>query len=251
MKLYEKINFSGKIQDRFTELAKYLFFNCYLLVRNQKFYFTDLEFYYYDKQDPKFQDPFCLCQEDQQPGKPGYPFCFHKYGMDIIIGTRQAYGGTLIRGLKDETGHFIEGTQRLFTWILPLIDEKLIDEMYDMKKHAPLLKEAVKNKELQLVSNIIVPAKPVPMQQGPRVVGTRKEDKDLKFQLSPFRYLIDTDKYSYKPKEKIGYVTALLADSPDQEKFKAMAEKRMKSSDAKTAKEWRTLVNYYEKLMAD
>lgn len=249
MKLNEKINFSGEIQDRFTELAKYLFFNCYLLVGDKKFYFTELEFYYYDKQAPKLQDPFCLCLEDQQPGKPEYPFCFHTHGMDIVIGAPQAYGGVLVRGLKDGAGHFIEGTKRLFTWILPRIDRKLTAEMYDMKKHAPLLKEAVKNKELQLVSSI-VPAKSSPMLQGPRIVGTRKEDRDFKFKLAPFHYLIDADKYSYKAKEKIGYVAALLADSPDREKWKAMAERRMKSREAKTAQKWRALVAYYGNLTA-
>ncbi len=211
-----EINFNNAIdknatlEERFSNLASQLF-DCWCIqVKDTKFYFTELEFYYYDKQDPKLQDPFCLCREDQQPGKPGYPFCFHKYGMDIIIGTQQSYGGVLVRGLKDEGDNFVEGTKRLFTWILPLIDRELTGEMYDMNKHAPLLKEAVKNKELQLVPTRIMSEKPPLILQGPRIIGTRKKDQDSKFQLAPFRYIIDYRHNPCKKKESLLFWSACL-----------------------------------------
>lgn len=189
-------------ENRFSKLASKLFDCCYIQVKNKtKLYFTELEFYYYDEQNEDWQDPFCLRLEDQKPEKEGYPFCFHTYGMDIVIGTHEAYGGVLVRGLKDEKGHFVQGPKRLFRLLLPLLDKKLESKIYSMKDHAALLKAAVMNEEIVLKYETSKPAEHSLMLQGPRIVGTRKDD--TKFKEAPFRYIIDYRHNPCKQKESL------------------------------------------------
>jgi len=242
--LYNKINLTLSPAERFTDLAKYLFFNCCLKVKNKKFYFTELEFYVTTS---VHKDLFCHQSPAQKEN--GTLYC-HGSGMDITCGNerKQEHGGVLIRGLKDSEGSFYDGPHiSISRGILPIILGH--EEYYSKSVHE---KEMLENVHLEELST---PQKWQEMWQGPRHgLGKGKfdnEDESLRFRYAPYRYVIDVNKHSYKDKEKFKYVATLLGNLPDREKCKTMAERRLKSSYEKTAKEWRTLVNYYEKLMAD
>lgn len=104
----EKLNGSN-VQETFKGIAKKLFENYYIQCGEKKYYFAEIEFYYYEKEK--------LCADwnrktyprtDKQVGD----FFFHYSGFDICFEScfdKGKFGGILVRSLRDEKGNFITG----------------------------------------------------------------------------------------------------------------------------------------------
>ena len=119
-KLIEKLNnpFDGIIpsneesfQKKCAELANDLFNNYCIQCGEKKFYFAEIEFYYYEK--GRWEKDW---NEKTYPrkGKKGGEFFFHYSGFDICFesdynDSNAKFGGILIRSLKDDDGKYITG----------------------------------------------------------------------------------------------------------------------------------------------
>lgn len=101
-------------EDVFKKMAEYVFQNCHLEANGEKYYLTEIEFYYYSENN-KHPDPWCY----RQPNKnkdflPSDALWFHYSGMDITFDNEgnDEYGGILIRSIKDKDGNQTNGPLR-------------------------------------------------------------------------------------------------------------------------------------------
>lgn len=100
----------NNVQKAISEMATYVLDNYCLHVGDKKYWFTEIEFYYYAE---NHKDPFCK----RNPLKPQDTKCaeidsnklfFHYSGIDISFDnteknkTKHQYGGILIRGIKSQ-----------------------------------------------------------------------------------------------------------------------------------------------------
>lgn len=103
-------NLDGKdIQTVFENIAKKLMKEFCILCGTKKFYFTEIEFYYYDK--VHFNNEWNW-ETYPRTGKKAGDLFFHYSGFDICFDSsfdNGKFGGILIRSLKDENGAYITG----------------------------------------------------------------------------------------------------------------------------------------------
>lgn len=101
---------SCNVQITFAMIARNLFNNCYIGCRDVEYYFAEIEFYYYDKEQ-------CLGSNAEQykwqlityarSDKKVGDFLYHLSGIDICFDSRidsdcVRFGGILIRSIKDK-----------------------------------------------------------------------------------------------------------------------------------------------------
>ncbi len=180
--LCEQIDFELPVKDRFSKLAEYLFTQCALWVSGQYFNLQEIEFYYYGKTKPNWDD-FCIHRE-QYKGEVAAPFCFHQWGMDLMAGNKETKVGVLIRGIKAMQGTALAyGTSKLFAHILPQ------QEQYVQSKHGKQLKEMVNKGEIKLIAKKKEQGN-ICLLQGPRIL-TGQDPETGKF--APLRYAVDLE----------------------------------------------------------
>lgn len=95
-------------QDKCEEIAEKLLKNYCIQCGEKKYYFAEIEFYYYDKErwNNKWNE-----KTYPRDKKDAGDFFFHYSGVDICFNSKfdeGKFGGILIRSLKDD-GHFITG----------------------------------------------------------------------------------------------------------------------------------------------
>ena len=81
-----------QVAQSFNRIAHLLLLQKALLVNNQKYQITEIEFYYYCKSHP---DVFTQCH-DYPVGR----WRFHHQGLDITLRGGSGFGGILLRGLR-------------------------------------------------------------------------------------------------------------------------------------------------------
>ncbi|MDR3695160.1 hypothetical protein [Mucilaginibacter sp.] len=91
--------------DDFKRIASSLMNDNVLLVGENYYRFTSLEFYYFEKDS--HADVYSHQHENQMTSEQWY---FHGSGLDITFGSKDVYGGILIRGVKNlKENKFING----------------------------------------------------------------------------------------------------------------------------------------------
>jgi hypothetical protein len=92
--------------DDFKRIASSLMNDNVLLVGENYYRFTSLEFYYFEKDS--HADVYSHQHKNQMTSEQWY---FHGSGLDITFGSKDVYGGILIRGVKNLKGNneFING----------------------------------------------------------------------------------------------------------------------------------------------
>lgn len=179
--LCEQIDFELPVKDRFSKLAEYLFTQCALWVSGQYFNLQEIEFYYYGKTKPNWDD-FCIHTGEQYKGEVAAPFCFHQWGMDLMAGNKETKVGVLIRGIKAMQGTALAyGPSKLFAHILPQ------QEQYVQSKHGKQLKEMVHKGEIKLIAKKKEQGN-ICLLQGPRILMGQGETK-----FAPLRYAVDLE----------------------------------------------------------
>ena len=98
-------------QATFQTIATNLFNNFCIKCGEKRFYFAEIEFYYYEK--GKLEEDWNKKTYPRTDKKAGDLF-FHYSGCDICFDScfdndKGIFGGILIRSLKDENGQFITG----------------------------------------------------------------------------------------------------------------------------------------------
>ena len=97
------------IQESFKNIAETLLKNFCLQCGDKKYYFAEIEFYYYDKD--RFNDEWNWVTYPRTNKEAGDLF-FHYSGFDICFDSsfdNGIFGGILIRSLKDENSTYITG----------------------------------------------------------------------------------------------------------------------------------------------
>ncbi|MCR5850889.1 MAG: hypothetical protein K6G92_09305 [Bacteroidaceae bacterium] len=103
------------VQDTFAKIARNLFNNCYIECGDIEYYFAEIEFYYYDKE----QCLGSICEQYKwqlityaRSDKKVGDFLYHLSGIDICFDSRidsdfVRFGGILIRSIKDKNGKVV------------------------------------------------------------------------------------------------------------------------------------------------
>lgn len=97
------------IEEKFEKIAENLFNNFCIKCGTRLFYFAEIEFYYYKKDE--WEDEWNKKTYPRTDKKAGNLF-FHYSGCDVCFDSdfgKGVFGGILIRSLKDENGTFITG----------------------------------------------------------------------------------------------------------------------------------------------
>jgi len=127
-------NNASDFKDECAKIARELFNNHCILCGEKKYYFAEIEFYYYDKDrwNKKWNEK-TYPRDNKYTGD----FFFHYSGVDICFKSKfdeGKFGGILIRSLKDE-GHFITGPSVCMLEILnTCFEQKTIPELKKIKK---------------------------------------------------------------------------------------------------------------------
>lgn len=102
---------NNEFQDKCKEISEKLLKNYCIQCGEKKYYFAELEFYYYEtgKWDKDWNE-----KTYPRNGKKAGDLFFHYSGFDICFDSTFSektakFGGILIRSLKDEMGNFITG----------------------------------------------------------------------------------------------------------------------------------------------
>lgn len=131
-KIYNGIN---TLQEKFELFAKYLLNNCVMYIENNKYYLEEIEFYYYSD---SHKDSYVHKKQDQKTNQKWY---FHQYatgvyksgtykGLDLTFGTKNSYGGILIRAIQNAVnGQYIIGPCNVVNYILKQLN---IEEVKDL-----------------------------------------------------------------------------------------------------------------------
>jgi hypothetical protein len=91
------------ILKEFDRLAEDLLFKSILIVNSERFNFTEIEFYYYNRDH---QDAFT-----HEHSLPAGKWRFHNQGFDITLRGKTGFGGILIRGVKGK--EYVNGPRRV------------------------------------------------------------------------------------------------------------------------------------------
>lgn len=129
------------IQEKFENIANKLMKEFCLLCGEKKFYFAEIEFYYYDK--ARFNDEWNWVTYPRTGKKAGDLF-FHYSGFDICFDSSfddGKFGGILIRSLKEENGTYITGPSVCLLDVLNTCSES---------GKLPVIKEDDGNKECEI-----------------------------------------------------------------------------------------------------
>ncbi len=95
---------ASNVQDQFRKIAENLFHHCYIKCGAKKYYFAEIEFYYYDKNEEKGLNKEWNEKTYPRDKKEVGELFFHYSGVDICFYSSFGdgkFGGILIRSLKD------------------------------------------------------------------------------------------------------------------------------------------------------
>ena len=183
-----KINNKKEPIKDFARIASDLMNYHVLIVGNQTYRFTTLEFYYFDKEN--HPDIYSHQHPLQKTTGKWY---FHGSGLDITFGNNDTHGGILIRGIKNlQEKTFINGplncVQELFSNLGDVINDKGIEFFIADITH-------------EKIGALIEDQK---VYQSKRVGLNENNDKlpDLKFYNGLYRFFINPEK-TQKDKGKI------------------------------------------------
>ncbi len=99
-------------QEQFKKIAENLFKYCYIKCGAKKYYFAEIEFYYYDKNEENGLNKEWNEKTYPRDKKYAGELFFHYSGVDICFDSsyeKGKFGGILIRSLKEGCGKYITG----------------------------------------------------------------------------------------------------------------------------------------------
>ena len=192
------------IEAAFKKIAKEIFNNYLLKIKDNKYRITEIEFYYYDK--CIHPDPYVHRDNRQQSCGEWY---FHRYkesdklkvgnykGLDITFGNNSSFGGILIRAIEkqNEENDYTEGPCKVVNCILEI-------EKDDNEKYKQLVKEIEKtdifennkiNKKISLIYLSYSEKKNDIVYKCPRKGLSIKSNLSSnweKYIMKPYRYLL-------------------------------------------------------------
>lgn len=136
----EKLN-GNNVQETFRMIATNLFNNFCIQCGGKKFYFAEIEFYYYDKAVYLKAKELYKWQKVTYPrlGKSVGDFLYHLSGVDICFDSYYdneyaKFGGILVRSIEDEDGNIITGPLTCKDFIL----NSCGNEMPRLKAYKPI-----------------------------------------------------------------------------------------------------------------
>jgi len=103
---------NSNVHAKFREIATNLFRKFCIKCGTKKYYFAEIEFYYYDRDDKKGLNKSWNEKTYPRDKKNAGDLFFHYSGVDICFDSsfkEGRFGGILIRSLKDDNGKFITG----------------------------------------------------------------------------------------------------------------------------------------------
>jgi len=174
-------NIDEDIETQFDNIAKKLFNETRIVVNNQEYLFTEIEFYVYNAE--KHNDPFVHKDDLQLNSNTWY---FHGSGVDITIGNKDTHGGILIRGIKKyNSSEYFDGPLNLLKEIFSNINLLELNQKIGLVI-SPYIK------------NDIIKSKRIGIDQS-------KDQNGSAFFNKKYRYLIDIGehRHKYKDKEKV------------------------------------------------
>lgn len=109
---------NDEIQKKCANIAKELFNNYCIKCKDSEYYFTEIEFYYYEKSKRKEEWTKVTYPRDGYSAKE---LCFHTSGIDICFDSfydNARFGGILIRSIMDKNDNIIAGPWNCMLQIL-------------------------------------------------------------------------------------------------------------------------------------
>ena len=131
---------SSNAQEKFAKIAQNLFNNFCIKCGEKRFYFAEIEFYYYDRRQYSDNTELYKWQKVTyaRTMKSAGDFLYHLSGVDICFDSiydkdGAIFGGILIRSIKDDKGNLISGPLTCKDVIL----NASVGEMPILEKYAP------------------------------------------------------------------------------------------------------------------
>ena len=199
MQNLNKLVSSENYLDSFHKIANILLNDFKLLIDNTEFEITEIEFYYKDKH--KHNDIASHGDKLQKVSNKWYVHNTGRGGIDITFGNENAYGGILIRGIKEQkSGLYING---------PLNVLKKIEEILLIKDRSELRNE-LRDVETSLVRLEKKDSTNKLIYQAPRIGLVQADNK---FLVHPYRFIVDVNS-KHKFAEKINVYLYTLKLNP-------------------------------------
>lgn len=184
------------LDEKFSTLAYYLMNYLCLVVAYQPYRITELEVYYYDKDN--HPDPYVHCSTEQLFAGNWY---FNGAGLDITFGDyeKKIYGGLLIRGIMKfgDSPRYISGPSNVLKEIFSNIGNILTG------KGSICLRELKKDKIEEIKTEPI---------QAVRIGLTKKKEDTENYAEKKYRYIVELN-LQHKFKDKAKVVRQLLAEN--------------------------------------
>lgn len=137
----------SNVQDQFRKIAENLFKYCYIKCGAKKYYFAEIEFYYYDKNEENGLNKEWNEKTYPRDKKYAGELFFHYSGVDICFDSsyeKGKFGGILIRSLKEDCGKYITGPTVCMLEILNVCtNEKPRLEMLNEKYNINLCDDSI------------------------------------------------------------------------------------------------------------
>lgn len=184
--------------ESFHKIANILLNDTKLLIGNTEFEITEIEFYYNDKN--KHNDIACHGDELQKASNTWYVHKKGRGGIDITFGNENAYGGILVRGIKEIiSGLYTDGPLKILKKIEKILSKsrsELRNELRDIETSLVRLEKKDSTNKL--------------IYQAPRIGLVQPENK---FLIYPYRFIVDINS-EHKFAEKINAYLYTLKLNP-------------------------------------
>jgi len=212
MQNLNKLVSSENYLDSFHKIANILLNDFKLLIDNTEFEITEIEFYYKDKH--KHNDIASHGDKLQKVSNKWYVHNTGRGGIDITFGNENAYGGILIRGIKEQkSGLYINGPLN----VLKKIEEILLtkDRSELRNKLGKVETSLVRLEKKESTNKLIF--------QGPRIGLVQSDNK---FLVHPYRFIVDiTSKHKFAEKTNVYLYTLKLNPDLKDEILKSIGYK--------------------------
>ncbi len=199
LKIVNEASDAVQLENGFNEIASLLLLQSNLMVANKAYQILDIEFYFYNEKihpDP-YSHSFQYASSVRSKQSVTGSWYFHRFtgiekythtrrGLDITYGdgTKERYGGILIRAIKNlQDGRIISGPSRVVSEIIFAANDPLNLERIAFDMNAGL---AFDSKELLHISAFAIP-RPITVHSSERF---GLSDKDPEFREKKYRFFV-------------------------------------------------------------
>ncbi len=199
LKIVNEASDAEQLEHGFNVVAKLLLLQSNLMVAGKAYQILDIEFYFYNEKihpDP-YSHSFQYASRVRKKQSVTGSWYFHRFtgiekythtrrGLDITYGdgTKERYGGILIRAIKNlQDGRIISGPSRVVSEIILAANDPINLERIALDMRAGL---AFDSKELLHISSLASP-KPITIHSSIRF---GLSDKDPRFREKKYRFYV-------------------------------------------------------------